>query len=184
MGLYHDYEYDAEREAALFSESLPLTALTSEADRQYAAGLGEDRPEQAWVLSDRDVWHRNPSYRAPEYVLREVHDGNSDVHWFTGWQVARIDQRSGLGLTHVEPASLVEHRSVLAAWRELRYLQELDAVMADMHPEEGMAVEMCYLQELAREQLRTAWAPKAPEPAPAARPTPAQCPDFDDDIPF
>jgi hypothetical protein len=40
-------------------------SFISEADRQYAEGYGQDHPEQAWVLSDRDVWYRNPYYNGP-----------------------------------------------------------------------------------------------------------------------
>lgn len=41
--------------------------VTSDAewDRAGAAELGAHRPECAWILSDRDVWYRNPSYRGP-----------------------------------------------------------------------------------------------------------------------
>lgn len=41
-------------------------ATVSEADRQFAYGLGEDRPHAAWILSDRDVWYKNPFYKGPE----------------------------------------------------------------------------------------------------------------------
>jgi len=34
----------------------------SEADRAYAAGVGAEHPEREWVLSDRDVWYRNPYF--------------------------------------------------------------------------------------------------------------------------
>ncbi len=37
----------------------------SEWDRADARQRGEENPEAAWVLSDRDVWHRNPFYRGP-----------------------------------------------------------------------------------------------------------------------
>jgi hypothetical protein len=36
-----------------------------EADRQYAHESGRDRPQQAWILSDRDVWYANPFYTGP-----------------------------------------------------------------------------------------------------------------------
>ena len=34
----------------------------AEADRHFAYALGAERPEQAWILSDRDVWYANPFY--------------------------------------------------------------------------------------------------------------------------
>jgi len=42
-----------------FTEHL---ATPGEADREYARNYGADHPEQAWILSDRDVWYPNPSY--------------------------------------------------------------------------------------------------------------------------
>lgn len=40
-------------------------ATMTEADRDYAYGLGTDRPDCAWILSDRDVWYKNPYYKGP-----------------------------------------------------------------------------------------------------------------------
>lgn len=34
----------------------------SEADRAYAAAVGAEHPDREWVLSDRDVWYRNPYF--------------------------------------------------------------------------------------------------------------------------
>lgn len=39
----------------------------ADCDRAYAHEVGANHPEWAWVLSDRDVWYRNPSYKgAPQ----------------------------------------------------------------------------------------------------------------------
>jgi len=35
-------------------------------DRANAFEMGADRPNQAWILTDRDVWHPNPFYKGPE----------------------------------------------------------------------------------------------------------------------
>lgn len=40
-------------------------ATLAEGDRQFAEAVGAQRQEQAWILSDRDVWYRNPFYRGP-----------------------------------------------------------------------------------------------------------------------
>lgn len=40
-------------------------ATLAEADREYARNVGQQRPEQAWILSDRDVWYANPFYSGP-----------------------------------------------------------------------------------------------------------------------
>lgn len=37
-------------------------ATMAEADREYASNVGSQRPDLAWILSDRDVWYRNPYY--------------------------------------------------------------------------------------------------------------------------
>jgi hypothetical protein len=44
------------------SDRIPSLA---EADREYATNLGAQHPECAWIVSDRDAWYRNPSYRGP-----------------------------------------------------------------------------------------------------------------------
>jgi len=34
----------------------------AEADRQYAHAVGQENPDWAWILSDRDAWYPNPYY--------------------------------------------------------------------------------------------------------------------------
>jgi hypothetical protein len=40
-------------------------SIEGAADREYAFEAGRDRRDVAWILSDRDVWYRNPFYRGP-----------------------------------------------------------------------------------------------------------------------
>ena len=40
-------------------------SIIADADREYAHNAGRDRPDLCWILSDRDVWYRNPAYRGP-----------------------------------------------------------------------------------------------------------------------
>lgn len=40
-------------------------ATDSELDRASASELGYDQPDRAWILTDRDVWHKNPYYQGP-----------------------------------------------------------------------------------------------------------------------
>lgn len=40
-------------------------SIIAQADRQYAETVGSERPDLAWILSDRDVWYRNPYYKGP-----------------------------------------------------------------------------------------------------------------------
>lgn len=37
----------------------------AECDQAYARELGARDTERAWILSDRDVWYRNPFYTGP-----------------------------------------------------------------------------------------------------------------------
>jgi hypothetical protein len=37
----------------------------SDHDRHEAMVFSEMKPDQAWILTDRDVWHRNPYYTGP-----------------------------------------------------------------------------------------------------------------------
>lgn len=38
-------------------------ATHQEADLQEALAVGSERPDLCWILTDRDVWHRNPFYK-------------------------------------------------------------------------------------------------------------------------
>lgn len=40
-------------------------ATEAEADAEYVFNVGADYPERAWILSNRDVWYRNPAYVGP-----------------------------------------------------------------------------------------------------------------------
>jgi hypothetical protein len=46
-----------------YSDSLSDSEWMVEAHHQYAGAYGEDRTEQAWILSPYDVWVANPHYR-------------------------------------------------------------------------------------------------------------------------
>lgn len=37
-----------------------------ESERHYVLQVGFMNPDQQWILSDRDVWYRNPHYSGPE----------------------------------------------------------------------------------------------------------------------
>ena len=40
-------------------------ATEAEADREYAREIGRENADREWILSGRDVWHRNPFYCGP-----------------------------------------------------------------------------------------------------------------------
>jgi hypothetical protein len=46
-----------------WEEEMDWMATEAQADAEYARNTGYDRPEQAWILSDRDVWYPNPFYK-------------------------------------------------------------------------------------------------------------------------
>ena len=54
-------EYQADMDQASMSQG----EYMSEALHQYAAAHGEDRPDQAWILSPFDTWESNPFYNGP-----------------------------------------------------------------------------------------------------------------------
>lgn len=48
----------------VWDEPMPWMS-EGEADAEYARHIGLERPQQAWILSDRDCWYRNPAYVGP-----------------------------------------------------------------------------------------------------------------------
>lgn len=54
-------------------------ATLGQADRQWAFSVGAQRPQQAWILSDRDVWYQNPSYRGPDVPHPESYQDLDDI---------------------------------------------------------------------------------------------------------
>lgn len=40
-------------------------ATQTEAEREWVTNVSHDRADQAWLLSDRDVWYANPAYQGP-----------------------------------------------------------------------------------------------------------------------
>ena len=51
-------------------------ATEAEADAEFARNVGADNPSRAWILSDRDVWYRNPAYRGPAVPHPEDDQGD------------------------------------------------------------------------------------------------------------
>lgn len=51
-------------------------ATPGEALAEFARNAGADRPDKAWLLSDYDTWHANPSYRGPP--VRHPEDDHFD----------------------------------------------------------------------------------------------------------
>ena len=51
---------------AYYVEPQDRLATEAEADLEYAIWAGEQDRDRPWVLSDRDVWYRNPYYTGPK----------------------------------------------------------------------------------------------------------------------
>lgn len=59
-----------------------MIATEYEAEREFAYNVGMDNPNRPWILSDRDVWYRNPFYSGPpvRHPDDESHyDSNEEV---------------------------------------------------------------------------------------------------------
>jgi hypothetical protein len=48
-----------------YDDEFDHLATPAEAVREWARNFGHDHPDQAWLLSDRDTWERNPFYQGP-----------------------------------------------------------------------------------------------------------------------
>ncbi|MGZ5078630.1 MAG: hypothetical protein ACXWHZ_03685 [Usitatibacter sp.] len=55
-----------------------VVSSEAECDAAYAREIGAHQPERAWILSDRDVWYRNPAYRGPAVPHPESDDYADD----------------------------------------------------------------------------------------------------------
>lgn len=44
---------------------LDRPATQAEAYREMVVNMGQDRPEQCWILTPYDTWERNPAYTGP-----------------------------------------------------------------------------------------------------------------------
>lgn len=61
-----------------YDEPMDWMATEGEADAEYARNVGMNNPERAWILSDRDVWYRNPFYTGPAVPHPEDHPYEDD----------------------------------------------------------------------------------------------------------
>ena len=55
-------------------------SFMTEADAHYAHEKGRDRPDLCWILSDRDVWYRNPYYIGPDEPHPEDYQHDEICH--------------------------------------------------------------------------------------------------------
>ena len=60
-------------------------ATAQEWDNAEASELGAANPDQAWVLTDRDVWHANPYYVGPEVPHPEDEYGLEAMYAERDW---------------------------------------------------------------------------------------------------
>jgi hypothetical protein len=60
-----DFMNEDEYNEAVFEEASGPSSI-ADLDRDDAYDRGSRRQDSQWVLSDRDVWYRNPFYHGPE----------------------------------------------------------------------------------------------------------------------
>ena len=60
--MFSSYEQQREFEDAIFNESMAQGQRMTAASREFARNAGQDRPDEEWLLTDRDTWERNPCY--------------------------------------------------------------------------------------------------------------------------
>ena len=58
-------------------------ATDAEIDQASAHAAGAEDDQQAWILSDRDVWYANPYYNGPE-VPHPEYDNDYDEEEYDG----------------------------------------------------------------------------------------------------
>jgi hypothetical protein len=66
--MYYDEICDQREEHFQFTYDSP-----AEVDRDDAWLAGSTRPDQDWILSDRDVWYANPYYNVAKFGPRGEH---------------------------------------------------------------------------------------------------------------
>ena len=66
MAHWSDYDEHEERESHL--------ATPAEAVAEFAANIGGEYPDRAWLLHDFDVWVKNPAYVGPPVPHPESYD--------------------------------------------------------------------------------------------------------------
>jgi hypothetical protein len=74
MPLFTTYEQQREYEDAMFFDSLPQGVRDRENELAEVRWVGAEREDQAWILSDRDVWYPNPYYKGPPVKHPEMED--------------------------------------------------------------------------------------------------------------
>mgnify|MGYP001553102981 FL=1 len=83
-------------------------ATDSDWDRAEARELGAADPDQAWVLTDRDVWHANPFYQGPPVPHPE-----DDYAWEEDFDVRHYESEDDAADFDPDAASAEEVRELL-----------------------------------------------------------------------
>lgn len=64
----------------MFEDTDDHIATRGEAYQELVRNMGQDRPDDAWILTDFDTWERNPYYQGPPVPHPEdIHDDVSQV---------------------------------------------------------------------------------------------------------
>ena len=61
-----------------------MYATHADAAREYARNVGRENPDQAWILTDYDVFMPNPFYSGPAVPHPESYDDHDDYDEING----------------------------------------------------------------------------------------------------
>jgi hypothetical protein len=67
-------------------------ATMDEAEQEWVHNVGAMRQDLPWLLSDRDVWHRNPHYRGPAVPHPEDVNNNEELFRYIVEHQAGLDE--------------------------------------------------------------------------------------------
>lgn len=65
------------------ADEIGVLATPSDACREYAAAVGSEHPDRAWILTDYDTWEPNPYYVGPPRMHPEMvgEDDEDDIFY-------------------------------------------------------------------------------------------------------
>jgi hypothetical protein len=94
---------------AMMEERQSFPSTEGDSDREYARQMGLERPDQAWILSDRDVWYPNPAYQGspvphPEDDGYDAHGNTPSSPDYTG------DTENNFPQNNIKNSSRADHQ--------------------------------------------------------------------------
>lgn len=99
----------------MYDEEYDRPATPAEAYREWVWNAGQDRPDQAWLLTDFDTWEPNPYYSGPPEPHPEQYDSppSEPLAWDDPAQLIGVDFHEAA----MNPASVLP-RPPVPDWEE------------------------------------------------------------------